>query len=239
MPHPTSLSTLPTLLATLALTLSLGRADSPSPQPDPVVWSQQILRISEFKNTWRPVRRWIFSPSLSAFSNNPNHHALTRDIVATLNQPLANTPIKQIRLLPPNDYRANIKVHFVPLAQFPDIAKSLGMDAPADNFGLFWITRNARNQIIRATVALATDKLEDKALRHFACEEITQSLGLPNDSKLYRDSIFYAGDFKDGDPLTLTHRDTQLIDLLYNHLSPGDSPQKTHTAITNFWRNKN
>ncbi|MEM8953586.1 MAG: DUF2927 domain-containing protein [Verrucomicrobiota bacterium] len=227
----TALLTLVTLLAQA----STHGSELEASQAKPVQWSLQVLRGSEFQKKWNPVRRWSFSPTLSAFSHHPDHQSLTRDIVAELNESLADTPVRRIRLLPAFDHRAKIKVHFIPHADFPKFSKDFGVEATGENFGLFFIKRNPRNHIIHATILLATDKLEGDALRHFACEEITQSLGLPNDSALYRDSIFYDGDFKAGDPVSLTQRDRQLLNLLYNHLAPGHSPREIDHRITSFW----
>ena len=229
------LMALPLLFALSSLTAPASPAAESSPHEKEVRWSYEILFGSEFKNTWKGCRRWVFSPTLSAYSHDPAHHALTRDIIIHLNQVLADSPIRHIRLLPPNDYRANIKVHFAPLAQFPKLSAEAGFEVVDDNLGFFWLSWNKRNHIIRSTILLASDKLESEALRHFAYEEITQSLGLPNDSNLFRDSIFYAGDFKKGDPTALTERDTRLIQLLYNHLTPGDPLKKIADTITTFW----
>jgi hypothetical protein len=220
----------------LSAPLPSAQAKEPAPHTKTIRWSYEVLFGSEFQNSWKGCRRWVFSPTLSAYSPNPAHHALTREIVTHLNQVLADSPVRHIRLLPPNDYRANIKVHFAPLSHFPKLSKEADFKVVDDNLGFFWLSWNKRNQIIRSTVLLASDKLEGDALRHFAYEEITQSLGIPNDSQLFRDSIFYAGDFKKGDPTTLTERDTRLIQLLYNHLTPGDSPKQIANTVSTFWQ---
>ena len=83
---------------------------------------------------------------------------------------------------------------------------------------------------------IATDQLEGDALRHFAFEEITQCLGIPRDSHRFRDSIFFAGDFKKGDPVAITDRDARLIEFLYTRLQPGYSYTRVSEAAAAFWR---
>jgi hypothetical protein len=227
---PASLS-----LAALIFLAPSSRGESPSSE-DTVRWAQEILLGSEFKNSRHVCRRWIFSPTLSAYSHDPAQHQLVRKIVAHLNQVLASTPIRHIRLLPPNDYRANIKVHFVPLSEFPQLAREAGFEYVDGNLGVFWVTWNKRHQIIRSTVLLASDKLEGNALQHFAYEEITQSLGLPNDSHRFLDSIFHAGDFRKDAPISITDRDIRLIQLLFTHLRAGDTANAVAQAINTHWR---
>jgi hypothetical protein len=54
---------------------------------------------------------------------------------------------------------------------------------------------------------------DEEAQKHLLREELTQSLGLTNDSWKYPESIFYQGWTT---TTTYTEMDKRLIDLLYN-----------------------
>lgn len=146
----------------------LPAAPAAPPGDEIYLWTLDVLFGSEFEKNFNQVRRWIFSPSLSVYSRNPEHHRLVREIVSRLNHVLAGTPIQRIR--------------------------------------------------------------------HFAFEEITQSLGLPGDSMRFRDSLFYSGDFEKGDPVTITDRDARLVRLLYQNIRDGASRKRVIEAVTDHWQ---
>jgi hypothetical protein len=222
--------------AFLSAATLLNTAPAAPPSDDTYLWALDVLFGFDFDKNLNTVRRWVFSPSLSVYSENPAHHQLVHEVVTKINHVLADTPIKHIRLFAPRNPHANIKVHFVPLAQLPALSKKASFDYVDGNLGVFWLKWNKYNQINASLVLLAEDKLQGDILRHFAFEEITQSLGLPGDSMRFRDSIFYAGDFEKGDPVTITDRDARLIRLLYKDIWVGASRKKVIEAVTDHWQ---
>ncbi len=60
------------------------------------------------------------------------------------------------------------------------------------NWGLFWVYFNGRNEIYKGSMYVDTIRTRNKdAQKHLLREELTQSLGIMNDSYQYSDSIFY------------------------------------------------
>jgi hypothetical protein len=59
------------------------------------------------------------------------------------------------------------------------------------NWGFFYIWWNSSKEIYRANVLIASDEPNQKQRNHLIREEVTQSLGLINDSRKYEESIFH------------------------------------------------
>ena len=154
-------------------------------------WIDQVCSGPEFGTT-AVSAKWGSSPSLSVFGANREQHRIVEDVVSELNEVLQETPLKKIRLLEPNK-SAGIRVYFAPIRKFPDLAKKHNFEYVRGNQGYFYVFWSGGYRINRAYVLLASDKLHGARLKHFALEEITQSLGLMNDSSAFSDSIFYSG----------------------------------------------
>ena len=98
-----SMNTLRRVTLSLLLVLPMASPGSESVAPSKEAqWSVQVLMGSEFHQTRRgnTCRRWVFSPTLSAYTSDTAHQELAREIVTRLNTILSQTPIKGIRLLP-------------------------------------------------------------------------------------------------------------------------------------------
>lgn len=91
-----------------------------------------------------------------------------------------------------------------------------------NNYGLFWVHWNSRYEIVRANVFINTQQeQEEKCLRHLLREELTQALGLMQDSNQYMDSIFQQ---RWTCTTTYSALDVKVIQLLYHPLvKPGMS----------------
>ena len=62
-----------------------------------------------------------------------------------------------------------------------------------DNWGMFWISHCSKNNISYSRVFVDTERTStDEERKHLLREELTQSLGLTNDSNKYPKSIFYS-----------------------------------------------
>jgi hypothetical protein len=101
-------------------------------------------------------------------------------VVAEIN---ALTPTTDLVLV---ETEPEVELHLVPKSDFPDILPSY---VPG-NDGYFQIWWDSAQQFVRGVILI--DVGLDQALRnHLIREEVTQSLGLANDSYLYPESIFY------------------------------------------------
>ncbi len=195
-------------------------------------WVEEVTLGPEYGGSGKVCSRWVKTPKLSVFGATSEQQEVVASSLAHLNETLANTPIKRIELLSPNDSGANILVYFAPLRELPRLAKKHGFEYVEGNWGFFWTFWN-RHRINRAIVLLASDKLRGKLLRHFTLEEITQSLGLLNDSSIFSDSIFYA---RQSNTQYLSERDKRLIIFFYNHIQPGAKLRDVQGKFKKHWQ---
>lgn len=169
----------------------------------------EIALGTEYGDNTQVIRKWNSDIRIKV-NGNPNENDLKAlDLVVSDINEITGDKIN-VSIVATNQ---NINIHFVPLSEF-----SICNAAPG-NYGYFnckW-----RDDVIyECTICVATDDVLLKEERtHMIREEITQSLGLMNDSLKYRDSIFYQG-------WTQTQRyseiDRKMIEILYSdYITPG------------------
>lgn len=225
-------------LALVALLLPLLAPARPAAAqtPDEVLaWAATVILGPEYGGDGKVCSRWVKAPTLSVFGGTDEERAVVADTVKQINAVLADTPLKGIKPLGPGDERADIRVYFAPLADFPKLADRHAFKYVEGNWGYFWTFWNGRREIDRAYVLLASDKLAGKRLRHFALEEITQCLGLMNDSPAFPDSIFYSKGDDGGDAQKLSELDAKLIRFFFTHIQPGDRQPEVRAAFRKHW----
>ena len=81
------------------------------------------------------------------------------------------------------------------------------------NSAMFWIYWSGRNHIYKGSMWI-DPTFSEKQLKHVLREELTQSLGLMNDSWKYTNSIFYQGN--SGWVTSYSDIDKQIIKILYS-----------------------
>lgn len=224
--------------ALLLITCSVAEAQKPAnAQSDTAVaeWAQEILLGSEFGGDGRVCSRWIKSPTLAVIGGTDDHYQLVADVVADLNDALAKTSVQKIQLKDRSSSSADIRVYFKPIGEFVGIANKERFRYVSGNFGYFYNKWNGKHEIYDGVVLLATDRLSGGQLRHYAFEEITQVLGLQNDSAAFPDSVFYAGSDGNGRAEKLSSLDQQLVSFFYTHASPGQNQQQLRSAIQKHW----
>ena len=106
-----------------------------------------------------------------------------------------------------------IDIYFSPESQFAEIEPNY----QPGNYGFFWLTWNRAGWIEHANI-LISSTVPQRLRNHLLREELTQSLGLMNDSPRFRHSIFFGGQSNDTAYLPI---DRQLIAMLYrNEIQP-------------------
>ncbi|MFT4414223.1 DUF2927 domain-containing protein [Fredinandcohnia humi] len=113
--------------------------------------------------------------------------------------------------------KPNIVIYFVPLDDFD---KYINNPMP-NNWGLFYYWYSSNYTIYESKILISTDKPSQVEKTHLIREELTQTLGLFNDSMKYEDSMF----FQDWTTTTeFSDIDKKLIKLLYDErIQPGMS----------------
>ena len=180
--------------------------------------------------------RWVRTPTLSVFGADQTQETVVREAVEHLNQSLSATPIRQIMLLYPGNDRADILVYFAPTKKFPSIAGRHRFPYTKGNLGYFWTWWNGRNEIYRGVVMISSDVIDKRRMRHYVLEEITQVLGLSNDSPRFHESIFYSYHSDGGTAQWLCDQDKRLVHFFYNYIAPGDQKPEVQAAFKHYWR---
>lgn len=104
----------------------------------------------------------------------------------------------------------NVSIYFIPHAEFKNHAPE---EIAEGNWGLFWQYEGTRGEINGAKILVEIDQGNQSSRNHLIREELTQAMGLGNDSWQYPDSIFYQG-WSTTDHFT--EIDKKLITLLYD-----------------------
>lgn len=82
-----------------------------------------------------------------------------------------------------------LRIYFVPQSEF----RALIPECQPYHCGFCWAYWDINNTIIKGNILVSTTRVSQKKRSHLIREELTQSLGLLNDSDRYPDSIFYQG----------------------------------------------
>ena len=104
------------------------------------------------------------------------------NIISDLNKLIAGIKIKQV------DKKGNLTITFAPESNFTTIDPNY---VPT-NYGFFWaLWHDDYFVIYAASILISSADITQQERSHLIREELTQSLGLMNDSNKYNDSIFY------------------------------------------------
>lgn len=110
---------------------------------------------------------------------------------------------------------SNIDIYFTSVDQFLLIEPNY----ISGNMGFFWVWWNNTGASYEGKILIASEGISQRERSHLIREELTQILGVMNDSNRYKDSIFYQGWT---DTIEYTPIDRTVISLLYDsRLKPG------------------
>jgi hypothetical protein len=219
-------------LDSLRLALPFHRHPAPLAQGTPTApWIPDAATLREFEaiafggefsrdRGLQVIRKWATDLRV-AITGRP-----TQADLETLERTLADLngliAPRRIRL---DRQSANVTIHFVPTTEFRRIEPHY----VEGNRGFFFVWWNGRSEITRSRILIATDGITQPERSHLIREELTQSLGLMNDSWSDPASTFYQGWTATA---TYTDRDRALIRLLYDpRIQPGMNRRAVRAAI--------
>lgn len=172
--------------------------------PEALDYYQEIAHNSEYGGG-TGIRRWR-SPLRIKIHGSPTSE--DREALNQVIQDLKDLTPLEIDIV---GDRQNIDIHFEPTSQFP---KLLHEYVPG-NQGFAWIEWGEDGAIVRSTILIGSEEPDQAVRSHLIREELTQSLGLLQDSDRYPDSIFFKG-------WTTTQKfsdlDRQIISLHYQEI---------------------
>lgn len=144
---------------------------------------QEIALGSEYGDHMPTIGKW--GKDTIGVSVNGTH---SENDMACLNQTISdfNTLSSRVKLNR-EEASSDITIHFAPEATFGNILK----EYVPRNMGFFWTRGNNLGVLNEATILIDTSAVSEIERCHLIREELTQSLGLMNDSPQFSDSIFY------------------------------------------------
>lgn len=179
----------------------------PSTLADPNVlrYFMEIALGSEYGLGDFTIKKWVADIHLEVLGEPTGEDLeILQGLVAELNE-LLEMRIR-VDLVPSG---GNVKLYFIPHQEFSQY------EPPGIVFygGFFWNWWNFAGEIHSGQIVIGSDRLSQTERNHLIREEVTQMLGLMNDSMRYRDSIFYQGRTETD---SFSEIDRQLIRMLYS-----------------------
>lgn len=178
----------------------------------------EIALGSEFGGS-APIRKWN-EPIRIRVTGNPTL-ADRQSLQAVIND--LNRLVQGISLTIDNN-NPNVEVIFAPEPEF----RRYEPDYQPTNLGFFWAQWN-RDTLNRARILISTTGVTQQERSHLIREELTQSLGLMQDSYRYPDSIFYQAWT---DPTQYSSIDQAVISMLYRpEIRPGMTRSQVEAVL--------
>ncbi|WP_448550411.1 DUF2927 domain-containing protein [Thalassotalea fusca] len=171
---------------------------------------EEIAFGSEFGSSNSNLRKWQTDVKIFVAGETPDYLSLelTR-IIEELNDLIQEITIYRVETMEQANY-----VLYLGDAKGYELIEPYAKSKTKDNWGLFWVYWNNQNAIYKASMYVDTHRTKNKrAQKHLLREELTQSLGLMNDSYRYKDSIFFQ---KWSFTTEFSSIDKRLIRLLYH-----------------------
>ncbi len=175
---------------------------------DEVAYFKEIALQVEYGSGMQLIHKWVKELKIKVIGapTTGDLDALERTI-DNLNALSENIHIRHAK----EDEEANTEVYFIPHTEF--LAKNyVDKSILQSNWGLGVIWWNRFGEINRAVILIATDKANSTERAHLIREELTQCLGLLNDSWEDSESLFYQG----WGTQNYTVRDKKVIQILYD-----------------------
>lgn len=184
------------LIATLGLVITSCSDSGTSVEEDELTTDQQIAinyfkEIAlgfEFGNASDVTRKW--NRDIRIYKGGVESEMLDNeldDVISDLNELISRDGVELS--LTSDSTQANVYLFFGPGRQFGELYPPAA-DFTDSNFGLFFVRFNASDFLTNAWIYVDTERPAEKNQRHLLREELTQALGMAQDSPRFDDSIF-------------------------------------------------
>jgi hypothetical protein len=157
---------------------------------DPCVYTQKVidyyLEITGTKYSQTSItNKWV-TDLFVRISGYPTSNDITQisDVINELNKIQEEVDISIVS----DGFQFNVEVHFIPRIKFDSII-NVG-NTTANGLAVYYLLNDNINNAI---ICIASDENHLPTRFHAIREELTQILGLPNDSYSYPNSIFWEG----------------------------------------------
>jgi len=181
----------------------------------------EIALGSEFGDEVPVIKKWTDDLRIKIEGKPTEADLLTiTNIIDDLNELISGIKIKLV------DKKETLTITFAPESDFTTIDPNY---VPI-NYGFFWALWHDDNYAIyNASILVSSADITQKERSHLIREELTQSLGLMNDSDKYNDSIFCQ---EWTDATEFSGMDRAVIKLLYyKKIKPGMSKDQVLNVL--------
>lgn len=174
------------LLVCIPLTINGQKIDSID-QFDKGVFFEIVLKL-ELGNSNSRIKKWV--KDVKIFIKNPEQKELVEEfeiVIKELNELSSTISIERVE----NESDANFVIFFSGANEYSKYEPASYIYIK-ENWGLFFCYWNKNNEIYKGSMYVDIERTKGISCRkHLLREELTQALGLMNDSDKYDDSIFY------------------------------------------------
>ncbi|MBW4487246.1 MAG: DUF2927 domain-containing protein [Trichocoleus desertorum ATA4-8-CV12] len=199
----------------------------PSYTPEQINYFLEVAMGGEFGASTPRVRKWQ-GPVKIKIHGSPTSEDL-RTLQAVVRDIEGLTEGLQLQMDQDNP---NMEIYFVPESDF----RRYEPNYQGLNYGFFWTHWDEQNTIYSARILISTVGVSQKERSHLIREELTQSLGLMQDSSRYPDSIFFRGWT---DPTEYSEIDQALLRMLYRpEIQPGMTRSQVAQVLSQ-WQTAN
>ncbi len=175
----TTITTVATTTTTTSTTLPGGSYDQAA-----LDYFRVIAGSSEFGGSEGVVHRWTGDLHIAVFGDpTAADRGALAAVVDDLNEIIDTVEVAVV------DSDPNVEMHFVPVDDFAAIEPGY----VEGNMGYVYIWWDGQGAVYSGRVLISTTGLTPDERAHLIREELTQGLGLLNDSWDYPESIFYQG----------------------------------------------
>lgn len=191
-----------------SLTLPAQKAKKPKYSQEAISYFMEVALGSEYGNSEKVIAKWQDEVRLCVAGEQiaPVQQEITK-IIKELNALMKSTSIREVG----QESEANLILFLGDRQTYIDRYEPKA--SRYQDLGFFYIYPNEDKIFERGSLYIDTERMQANDTRfHFLREELTQSLGLMNDSMKYPESIFYQ---KWSLTNTFSPLDKQLIEMLY------------------------
>jgi len=217
----------PILIILLFLTsCATTSIDNVSSDVDKINYFNELVFGSEFGSSNQKTRKW--TEDINIFVAGEVSDDLNSELdllIVEINELIESVKLNRVNSLKESNYM----IYFGTGDNYANLEPSAAAHVK-DNWGFFWMYWNSKNEIFKGSMYVDIIRVKNKAAqKHLLREELTQSLGIMNDSYKYPSSIFYQKWSKTTDYSDI---DKFIISTLYsNRISAGMTKEKVNKIL--------
>ncbi|MEO6457289.1 MAG: DUF2927 domain-containing protein [Chloroflexia bacterium] len=183
---------------------------SASYKREEIVYFLEVALGTEFGDSEQTIKKWADDIRIDVLGTPTEEDLQTlEDVVREINSLIDGVKMEVVEQNP------NVELHFAAEDDFGSIEPNY---VPV-NYGFFWSNWNGNDELYKSRILISTDEITQAERSHLIREEVTQVLGLMNDSDRYEESIF----FEDWtETSSYAEIDKSVIEMLYREdIQPG------------------